>query len=295
MGTEQHDAAPILRLADGRRVGYRVYGAADGVPVLALHGTPGAHLKYAVAGEVAAQLGLRLIAVDRWGYGATDTPTSPSLAGFGRDMADVADTLGLGRFAVIGISGGGPYAAAVAATLADRVSAAALVAPVGPIVGVANPPQLDAMHHVSFRVLPRIPGVINLAFSVFRQVAMRAPALSARLAAGRALRADREVMADRVFATNLGKSFAVGLAAGARGPVIDMRLFSRAWDIDLLKVSCPSRVWIGAQDRNVPIAAAQGLADAIPGALLTQLGPHGHYWIARNFPVVLSWLAETAV
>ena len=62
MGTEQHDAAPTVRLADGRRVGYRVYGAADGVPVLALHGTPGAHLKYAVAGEVAAQLGLRLIA-----------------------------------------------------------------------------------------------------------------------------------------------------------------------------------------------------------------------------------------
>ncbi len=292
MSVTGNGPAATLRLADGRRVGYRIYGAADGAPVLALHGTPGAHSKFAMAGVAASTLGLRLIAIDRWGYGATDAPANPSLAGFGRDMALVADALAVEKFSVIGISGGGPYAAAVAAILPGRVTAAALVSPVGPIVGLARRPRLSALHYVSFRVLPRIPGAIDLAFKAFRQVALRAPASSARIAAGRALSSDREIMSDRALAADLGACFATGLATGTRGPAIDMQLFSRAWNVDLREVACSARVWIGDEDRNVPIAAAIALAGGITGAELTQLGPHGHYWIARNFPDVLQWLAE---
>jgi pimeloyl-ACP methyl ester carboxylesterase len=294
MATSHHEPASRLRLPDGRRVSYRIYGAPDGIPVLALHGTPGAHLKYAVAHDVSVQLGLKLIAVDRWGYGETEVHRKPSLAAFADDMQAAADALQLQRFAVLGISGGGPYAAAVAAALPDRVSAVALVSPVGPIAGVENPPRLDAMHQISFRLLPRIPGAISLVFRLFRQVALYAPSASVRLAAGRGLSADREIVADQVFANDLGRAFAVGLATSSRGPVIDMQLFAAPWDIDLKSIVCPAQIWIGEQDRNVPIAAVEALAGAIPSAQLTQLGPHGHYWIARNYPQILQWVALSA-
>ncbi len=290
-GTES--LASALRLLDGRSVSYRIYGRPGGRPVLSFHGTPGSHLKFAIANETAAELGLALIAVDRWGYGDTDEPEAFTLAQYAADIAQVADQLGVGRFAVLGISGGGPYAAAVAAELGGRVSAAALVAPVGPIFGSRPRPTLDAMHRLSFEVLPRIPGAIAVAFAAFRQVAKRQPTWAARVAGGRSLPADRAILGDRDFAVTLGQSFAVGMVHGTRGPVIDMQLFSCAWGVELAATQCPTQIWIGDQDRNVPLSAVEALADQIPSAALIRLGPHGHYWIARNHGQVLRWLVET--
>ena len=285
--------ATVLRLPDGRAVSYRVYGRPGGRPVLCFHGTPGSHVKFAIADGAAASLGLALIALDRWGYGDTDEPEDCSLSSYAADCARVADQLGLGRFAVLGISGGGPYAAAVAAELKARISASALVAPVGPIYGPGPRPALDVMHRLSFGVLPKIPGAIGLAFAAFRQVAKRQPIWATRVAGGRSLAADRMILTDRTFTEALGKSFAVGMVHDARGPVIDMQLFSRAWGVDLATTRCPTQLWIGDQDRNVPVSAVEALADQIPNAVLTRLGPHGHYWIARNHSQVLRWLAET--
>ncbi len=222
--SEENDTPlAVMRLSCGRRFSYRVYGPPDGLPVLALHGTPGSNLKFRPASTVAATLGLRLIALDRWHYGLTDAPSTPSLAGFATDVGEIADQLELARFAVIGISGGGPYAAAVAAQLGRRVTACALVAPVGPIAGVEPRPRLGLYHHVAFRILPRLPGVLPAAFGLLAGVSRRAPQLATRIAAGRAAPADRAIARDRDFALSLGQTFAAGLSRSARGPVIDMQ------------------------------------------------------------------------
>ena len=64
-----HAADQVLRLADGRVLGFRVYGSARGTPVLFLHGTPGSRLEFAIVHDVGRELGLTLVAPDRWGYG----------------------------------------------------------------------------------------------------------------------------------------------------------------------------------------------------------------------------------
>jgi len=292
LGEENDTPLAVLRLSCGRRFSYRVYGPADGFPVLALHGTPGSNLKFRPASTAAATLGLRLIALDRWHYGLTDAPSTPSLAGFATDVGEIADQLEFARFAVIGISGGGPYAAAVAAQLGRRVTACALVAPVGPIAGVAPAPRLGLYHHVAFRILPRLPGVLPAAFRLLAGVSRRAPRLATRIAAGRAGQADRAIARDRDFALSLGQAFAAGLSRSARGPVTDMRLFSRPWPIDLAATWAPTCVWIGDRDRNVPVAAVEALAREHGRASIARLPGHGHFWIAQHFPEVLRWIAD---
>src|SRR5262249_3833729 len=144
-------------LADGRRVLLRTLGATDGVPVVGLHGTPGSRIKFVGAHEAARARGIRLIAVDRWGYGGTDAPHRPELDDYGDDLAAIANALGIGQFGILAISGGGPFGAMAAAHLGKRVLGVALVCPVGPMAAGASS-DARPFHRFCFNTLPRIPG-----------------------------------------------------------------------------------------------------------------------------------------
>jgi pimeloyl-ACP methyl ester carboxylesterase len=274
----------------GRRIAYAAFGAPDGRPVLALHGTPGSRFKYASVDRRAAEAGLRLISVDRWGYGASDVPAAPSLSQFADDMMRVTDRLGIGRFSVIAISGGAPYAAAVAALAPDRVERLALVSPLGPTHGLAFR-DMRLFHHFCFRALPRMPGLPTAIFRFYRRLLFLAPQSAIVLASLGSVRTDRVLVRTPAVRNSLAVTFREGLRENARGGVVDLTLFSRPWGVDLSRVRAATRVWHGTADRNVPQAAARRLADLIPGAELTLLPDEGHFWISDRPGDVLAWLA----
>jgi len=285
----------VMQLADGRRLGWREYGAPGGWPVIALHGTPGGRSKYAMADAEARRLGLRLICPDRWGYGLSDRPRdTPRLNSYADDIVDLADSLGIARFSVVGISGGGPFAAAVAALLPERVVGLALVSPVGPIAGAPCAWRLGAFHQVCFRMLPAMPGAIRLCFGVMRGVLAVSPAAAVAMASARAGSSDRATVRRPAIRQGLGETFKLGLLPGSDGAVIDMDLFGKPWSLPLGVVAAESRLWIGLEDRNVPVAAACGLAEAIPGCELSVIPDAGHFWITAHFPEVLRWLSVRA-
>lgn len=283
-----------LRLGDGRHVAFARFGAMDGHPVLALHGTPGSRLKFAVADAAAKELGLALIAIDRWGYGATDPHPRPTLEAFVDDMSDLLARLGVDRFAVMGVSGGGPYTAALAARLGARVTAAALVSPVGPIAGKVASRDLAAFHRFAFGAFPRHRWLMAMAFGAFRRALLRSPALAMKVVVARARPVDRLMMGDITVGGRLAHSFRVGLAGGTRGMAIDMAIFAAPWGVDLAAAVAPSRIWIGGQDTSVPLAAVRVLARELPGATVVELPEAGHLWIARHYPEVLGWLAAAS-
>lgn len=283
-------ADQVLRLADGRAVGYRVYGREAGTPILFLHGTPGSRLEFAIVHGVGQELGLTLVTPDRWGYGLSDVPRSPSLSAYAADMAALMDHLGHRRFAVGGISGGGPYAAAVAACLADRVAALALISPVGPIADSGCASELPGFHRFCFTVLPQLPTLIVTIFGVFRWSLGRAPYLAGQLATLRGGRPDRTLLFQPQICGPLMGSFREGLRPGMSGPVTDLALFSRPWGVDLAKITAPARLWIGTADRSVPLVAARALAARVNSCEREELEGEGHLWVAANYPYVLDWI-----
>ncbi|HEY2877682.1 alpha/beta hydrolase [Nocardioides sp.] len=111
-----------LTLSDGRALEYAELGAPSGQPVLFFHGTPATGGQAAVVADAASAQGLRLVAPTRPGYGDS-TVSRPGLAATAADTLELVDQLGLGRFALMGSSGGGPFALATAAAAPDRVSA----------------------------------------------------------------------------------------------------------------------------------------------------------------------------
>ncbi|MGH1420019.1 MAG: alpha/beta fold hydrolase [Hyphomicrobiaceae bacterium] len=296
----EHVTSEHIILPDGRRLSYRRYGAVDGAPVIALHGTPGFGLKFGFAAKAAADKGMTLICPDRWGYGQTQAPArvARTLADFAIDLEALVDAVGCGRrVGLLAISGGGPFAVATAARLGDRVSSLGLVAPVGPIVcmpqtGERTIAAMTPFHHFCFRLLPRVPGAVEALFAVFGVVARKAPDLAMKIVTVRAASSDRKLMLDEAERRGQAQVFGGGLAAGALGPAIDMRIFSQRWDIAFGDVVAKTQIWQGSADRNVPVSAAERLAREISHADYTPIDNAGHCWIAQNADLVMDWFAK---
>ena len=113
----------FVTTADGRKLCFAEWGPADGVPVFALHGSPGCRLGVATETEgVVRELGGRLITYDRPGYGQSDRRGPETrVVDHVDDVRAIADRLGIDGFSITGSSGGAPHALAVAARLPDRV------------------------------------------------------------------------------------------------------------------------------------------------------------------------------
>ena len=125
-----------VRLSGGRRLGYAEYGPARGRPLLWFHGTPGARRQIAPeARTLAHERGVRIVAVERPGIGESTPHVYRALVEFAADIEQLADSLGIDRFGVAGLSGGGPYALACAHEMPARVVAVGVLGGVAPAVG----------------------------------------------------------------------------------------------------------------------------------------------------------------
>src|SRR2546425_2732510 len=134
--SENSDAL-VLRLRDGRALGYAEYGDPAGTAVLLFHGLPGSRLSRHPDGSIVRRLGIHLITFDRPGIGLSTPQRKRRIVDWPRDVEEFADARGLDRFAVIGWSGGGPYALVTAHQLSDRVMHTRLLASLTPLPGTA--------------------------------------------------------------------------------------------------------------------------------------------------------------
>ena len=120
-------------LPDGRTLGCLMCGAEDGFPVFCFHGFPGCRLDYAGFAQPAARRGLLLISPDRPGIGLSSPQPGRTLLDAPKDVKALADALDLPRFALYGVSGGGPYALACAWALPERAVGAVVAGGLGPL------------------------------------------------------------------------------------------------------------------------------------------------------------------
>jgi pimeloyl-ACP methyl ester carboxylesterase len=283
-----------ITLPDGRLIGYAEYGDPRGTPIFGLHGTPGSRFMFRVADAEARALGIRLIAPERPGFGLSTYQRGRTLGGYPQDVAALADKLGITRFGVAGISGGGPYAAACAALLPSRVTAVALISPIGPVKGLSSAVHIGPGHHVMFRLAPRAPGLIWPFFAIGRAAFLYTPLAIYGLLMSRAAPSDWKILARTDVRRNLLEGVGEGLRQGVKAAIQEMKLFSRPWNIPFEAIRAPSMLWQGSADRNVPPSAAFLLGDLIPGCEVHPIARGGHYWIFDNVRLVLRRLVGAA-
>jgi pimeloyl-ACP methyl ester carboxylesterase len=277
-------------LRDGRRIAVAEYGGMGGTPVFYFHGFPASRLEGALMHSAAARQRVRLVAVDRPGFGYSDFRPH-TLADWPGDVLEVADALGLKRFGIVGVSGGAPFALACGAGLAERVTAIGIVAGLGMTSVAEDFARFEAFARLSFRLARSAPALSRTVNRALAIVLRRRPELLNTLLAADMSAADRVVLADPKVGTTLAASLREALRAGSEAASHELGLLARPWNFDVTAIRVPCYVWHGEQDSTVPVELARRLATLIPGCRATFLRDEGHFSMPlRHADTVLQML-----
>jgi pimeloyl-ACP methyl ester carboxylesterase len=287
---------PDLQVAvaeDGRRLTFAEWGDADGHPVISLHGTPGSRLGRHY--DVSVYAGARLITYDRPGYGGSDRHRGRRVVDCASDVAAIADTLGIERFAVRGGSGGGPHALAVAALLPERVTRAACAVSPAPY----DAEDIDwraGMDPLNVRELEwALQGEEELAPELEREAA----GMLERIADDPAKllgddwglsEADRAQLARTERHGVIREQLTEAVRNGVWGWVDDDLCITRPWGFDPGVIRVPAQVIYGLTDVLVPVAHGEWLARHMPGAEVVAREDLGHLDTSEGIAEEIEWL-----
>lgn len=285
-------ALPRFAVLGGRRVAYEEYGAPGGHTVFVLHGTPDSRLGKGYLDPLGRARGLRIICPDRPGIGRSDPRPDRTLAGYATELLGLADALGAARFAVVGHSGGGPYAMACATGCGPRLTGVATLAGAGPLDDREGAREGLATSDLELLDLARNrprAGALRLrsqklAVQLFPQAARRS------LAAGLD-EPDRAVLAS-MSARSTVEPFVESLRQGPAGVLDDYRLWGSPWGLDWTAAVVPVHVVQGDRDRVVPLHHAQDLVHRLPAGVgrLHPVEGAGHLSIMSSAGAVLDLL-----
>lgn len=280
---------------DGRTLCVEAGGDPAGRPVLVHDGTPNSRLMMSSWLRDAEQRGIHLISYDRPGYGGSTAQPGRSVADCAQDVRTIAQSFGIDRLAVWGLSGGGPHALACAALLPDLVSAVASLASLAPYgvegldyftgMGQANVDDTRLMlddpraareksHQDRLDTLATTPeGLHELMASLLSPTDAAALTLD--------------------IATELVAAGQSGLAPGDEGWWEDGVAHLAPWGFEVSDIKTPVQLWHGAHDQFVPFQHGQWLAARIPGVDAHLSDTDGHLTLAVNrVPEVHAWLLQ---
>jgi pimeloyl-ACP methyl ester carboxylesterase len=108
------DECKMLRLKNGGELAYAEYGCATGAPVLFFHGWPSSRTMAQLTDTAACELGVKIISADRPGIRDSSFQPNRKLIDWPQIVEQLADHLRIQQFRILAISGGAPYAGAIA-------------------------------------------------------------------------------------------------------------------------------------------------------------------------------------
>lgn len=279
-----------LRLRDGRTLAYDEHGDPNGRPVFYFHGFPSCRLETEVLDDAAKRQRVRLIAFDRPGFGQSSPQPDRQIGDWASDVREAAEQLGIARFEVLGVSGGGPYASACAAKLPDLVGRAGIVSGWAPANKPAATRGLPWLTRMTLAVWRRIPALVHMAIWWLGLNAKVFPSLVLLAMRRRLPTVDQEIVGRPQMRTMERKVLRGVFRQGHKGPAHELVLFSRPWDFRVEDIGVPVLLWHGDVDKTVPISMGRYMESAIPNCTATYYAGEGHFLFVDRMDEILGAL-----
>ena len=267
-----------LQLHDGRRLAYCQYGDLQGVPLFYAHGGPGSRLEGAMFHDQAARYGLRLIATDRPGMGQSTYKNNRTLLDYPNDISELADKLGFEKFGVMGWSSGGAYTLVCAFEIAE-----CLLFDIS-LCGYTNFSELPGasgmletqIDRISVGLSRRFPPLFQTFFNLFSFGVNHFPEIFYKETARALSKSDQEIMADPDFKKHFLADQKEAFSHGSKGSALDAAEQYKDWGFRLEEIPAKVHIFHGSEDKLVPFAFGQHLAENIPSSEFHVLQGQGH-------------------
>jgi len=266
-----------IELSDGRTLAYADRGPLDGAPIVFHHGTPGSRAGHHPDPGVYEDVGVRAVTYDRAGYGLSNRLEGRNVAAVASDISALADKLGFDRFALMGVSGGGPHALACAALLADRVIRTVVMVTPAPNDGAFD--FLAGMTQTNideFNAALAGPDAIAAYLAPYVETLRTQPEALLDQLAAELPPPDQATMARPEVREMLLANWQEASRQGAAGWMDDDLAFTRPWGFDLADVAAEVRIWQGELDVLAPQAHGRRVAEQLPNATFELVEGKGH-------------------
>jgi pimeloyl-ACP methyl ester carboxylesterase/DNA-binding CsgD family transcriptional regulator len=289
----------LLRLADGRQLSYAEVGAPDGLPVLYFHALNASRLELLIHAERLRALGVRLIAVDRPGYGHSAFVELRDYRDYVPDVRALLDGLGIAAVHLLSASAGCAHALHTAWAMPERVlgvHCTAVVPPIDHILASDSASTLNSMMNQFFRVVPSLLRPA-MELALFGQTV---ESLLSSMTAARSNNAFSLAEADIAYIAAPEQlpyfvaSMMESLRQGPRAWAMESVLINQPWSIDLREIRVPVHLWHGTDDGLVPTDMVASFASALPHATLTLLEHDTHLLAFRNIERLVGAMAASA-
>lgn len=293
-----------IQLADGRTLAYLESGDPNGRPVFYFHGGPGSRLEGQIYDRLNQKLGIRMIVADRPGYGLSDNQENRTYLNWTEDVAELSDQLGIERFAVLGYSSGGPYAAVVAHQLPERVAVAVIVAGEGPYASGDYPQSVlnsaafngSGMNKMLVWSANHAPWFMRTLFTATRILLFRYPVGFSESQAGFDFEMpvkDKQFFF-RDFSHEISAEQIESFRQGVEGMTRDLTLERLEWPFALEEIHAPTvLVFHGAEDTTVHPAIAEYMCKRIPACdEPTLFSGEGHSVIYYRYEEIIQTMLE---
>ena len=290
------DAEHLVTLPDGRQLAWAEFGAAGGRPVLSLHGSPGSRLSRHHDPQPLVESGVRMLTYDRPGYGLSDPQPGRTVADAVADIAVVLDEAGVDRVGVVGGSGGGPHALAMATLLPERCTVVHCVVGVAPY----GAPGLDFFDGMDPENQRRFRTALRGRDATIEEFTADVNAMRERITDDPvSLMGDMDLPeADREILRRLGEhaftAVAEAMRQGVAGFADDFVAMARDWGFDPRQATAPVVLSYGSHDVNVPAGHGRWLAEHVPHREVRVNDDAGHMMSPETGLALLAEIAAEA-
>jgi len=272
------------QLKDGRRLGFAEYGDLSGKPIIIFHDLWSNRTLRHPDDNILKQMGIRLIGIDRPGYGMSTRKPNRSFMDVVDDTMLLASGLNLKQFAVLGYSAGAPYALACAYRFPDIVTHCAVVSSLPPMDDPQGFQAINARYSRLFQLAKNMPGFYRLLMQGFFWIdSRRQPEYFIRELLATMPMMDQQVLANPLVFCQWSAMWEDIRTNGSDGFVDEMMALVKPWGFRLQSIQPPVEIWWGELDTFSSPIVGQRMADFIPNATLHLMPQAGHlllypYW-----------------
>jgi pimeloyl-ACP methyl ester carboxylesterase len=265
--------------ANNINIGISEYGDPSGIPVFYFHGFPGSRLDGNIFDfdKIGKECAIRIIGVDRPGIGISDFKLNRTLLDWPKLVLSLADHLGINKFSILGVSGGGPYVLSCAYTIPERLHSVSIVSVMGPY-------SYKESHIGKAMLIPKQIGILRMLIAWGMKLgAIKNPDKLKENIKKTLPPSDLKYLNQYDRMDSLIEVFKECFKQGLKGYLFEAKLYRRKWGFKVSNIKSNVFLWHGTSDNNVSIDLAKRIASEIPNCKSTFIDNEGHFSLTGNY------------